>query len=85
MELGLIGAWRKIYGVFEIERRPRGASRINPLLHFFRANYSWEVIAVRLGAWRETDGAASMPTEMYRHTNKAVPVGFTGVTGPKQM
>ncbi len=27
----------------------------------------------------------SASTEMHRHTNKAVPVGGTGITGPKQM
>ncbi|WP_312819056.1 hypothetical protein, partial [Pseudomonas sp.] len=65
--------------------RPRGASRINPLLHLFRANPSCAANRIRLGAWLKTDEAASAPTEMHCHANKAVPVGFTGVTGPKQM
>jgi hypothetical protein len=40
---------------------------------------------IGLGAWLETGEAASAPIEMHRHANKAVPVGFTGEIGPKQM
>ncbi|MBP2273297.1 hypothetical protein J3A98_003990 [Pseudomonas sp. BP6] len=30
-----------MFVAYEIERRPRGASRASSLLHLFRANYSW--------------------------------------------
>ncbi len=36
------------FGALEIERRPRGASRMNPLLHLFRASYSCEANRARL-------------------------------------
>jgi hypothetical protein len=32
----------------------RGASRVNPLPHLFRANYACEGTAASLGAWRKT-------------------------------
>jgi hypothetical protein len=34
-----VGACRDVFGVHEIERRPRGASRINPLLHLLQRAY----------------------------------------------
>ncbi|SMF02459.1 hypothetical protein SAMN02745903_00925, partial [Pseudomonas sp. URMO17WK12:I5] len=30
------GGWLEVLGASEIERRPRGASRINPLLHLLQ-------------------------------------------------
>jgi len=41
------GAWLGIFSAYQIERRPRDA---RPLLHLFRANYSWGIGARPLGA-----------------------------------
>ena len=38
--------------VFKIERRPRGASRINPLLHLLQRAMACQAMVVRLGARR---------------------------------
>jgi len=49
------GVRRQVCSAYEIERRPRGASRDKPLPHLFRASYSCAIGARTLGAWLETD------------------------------
>ena len=63
----------EIFSAYEIERRPRGASRINPLLRLFLANYVWGVRATAL----VHDAISS-------HTNKGSRASVTDVTGLKQ-
>ena len=85
IELALISACREIFSGCEIERRPRGASRINPLLHLFRASYFCTIDARTLGAWQVIRGAAAAITSITNGTNKADSSDLTGGTGPKQM
>jgi len=58
---------------YEIERRPRGASRINPLLRLFLANY--------VGGVRAT---ALVHDAISSSTNKGSRASVTDVTGLKQ-
>jgi len=37
---GFFIAWLEIFCASETERRPRGASRINPLLHLLQRTYA---------------------------------------------
>jgi hypothetical protein len=44
-----IFAWVESFSAVKIERRPRGASRINPLLHLLKRTTVCEAMVARLG------------------------------------
>ena len=69
----------------EIERRPRGASRINPLLHLLQRTSACKAMVVRLGAWLQITGAAVVPAELSRRANEAGNYGLSGHGTLQQM
>jgi len=71
--------------VAQIERRPRGVSRMNPLLRFVATCRSSQAMVGRLGACLKAGGAPAAPTEKSRHANKAGNYGLTGHGTLQQM
>jgi len=76
--LTLTGACLDSCRASDIERRPRGASRMNPLLRSVATCRSSQAMVGRLGAWLKADGAPAAPTEKSRHANKAGNCGLIG-------
>jgi len=86
----LTGAWLAGLGAFEIERRPRGASRgksdrRTAAPTFVATRRSRQAMVVRFGAWLKTGGAPAAPAEISRHANKADNYGLTGHGTLQQM
>jgi len=81
----LAGVCLEISSGYEIERRPRGASRMNPLLHLLQSAVPGRPWLFALGAWLKTGGAALAPAEISRRANKADNYGLTGHGTLQQM
>jgi len=79
------GACLELCSVAQIERRPRGASRMNPLLQFVATCRSSQAMVGRLGAWLNAGGAPAATTEKSRHANKAGNYGLIGHGTLQQM
>ncbi|MCE0914218.1 hypothetical protein [Pseudomonas sp. NMI760_13] len=65
------GVRRQGCGAYEIERRPRGASRHKAAPTFVATCRTCQAMVARLGACLETGEATVMPTLKLRRTNKA--------------
>jgi hypothetical protein len=55
----VLGARREMGGAGQIERRPRGASRMNPLLHLLQRATICQAMVVRL--WRTAMNMGAPP------------------------
>ena len=83
--VALRGARLGGFGAYETERRPRGASRMNPLLHLLQSAVPGRPWLFALGAWLKTGGAALAPAELSRRANKADNYGLSGHGTLQQM
>jgi hypothetical protein len=71
--------------VFKIERRPRGASRINPLLHLLQRAMACQAMVVRLWRTAKYRDTPPAPTQKSRHAHKAGNHGLSDIGTLQQM